>query len=50
VGVCALGARAPPFKKKQKILHILDFKVNITILFSLCPSDGYHFTIDKQLM
>ena len=48
-GVCALGARAPPFKK-NKNLRILDFNVNITILFYLCISDGYHFTIDKQLM
>ena len=28
----------------------LSKNVNITILFSLCTSDGYHFTIDKQLM
>jgi hypothetical protein len=48
----ALGARAPPSQKKQKksTLRILDFNVNITIFFSLCTSDGYHFTIDKQLI
>jgi hypothetical protein len=40
----------PSLKKKEKNLRILDFNVNITILFSLCTSDGYHFTIDKQLM
>ena len=46
----ALGARAAPSQAKKKPLRILDFSVNITILFSLCTSDGYHFTIDKQLM
>ena len=39
----------PPLKKTTKTLRILDFNVNITILFSLCTSDGNHLTIDKQL-
>jgi len=52
-----LSAPAPLSLKKNKTktkktttLCVLDFNVNITNLFSLCTSDGYHFTIDKQLM
>jgi hypothetical protein len=36
-------------KKNKQTLRILDFNVNITILLSLCSSDGYHFTIDKTV-